>query len=66
MNLWDSLRCAHLLLKDVLDFMNATATYMEGIEWIERYAWFGYFVSVLLRLLSCLARANQSLAEARR
>lgn len=27
----------------VLDFMNQTITYMDGLDWIERYAWFGYF-----------------------
>lgn len=29
----------------VLDFMNQTINYMDSLDWIERYAWFGYFVS---------------------
>ncbi|KAJ2917810.1 hypothetical protein MD484_g2576, partial [Candolleomyces efflorescens] len=28
---------------EVLNFMNETMRYMDGIEWIERYAWFGLF-----------------------
>ncbi|KAH9853697.1 glycosyl hydrolase catalytic core-domain-containing protein [Lenzites betulinus] len=27
--------------QDIIDFMNATQTFMEETEWIERYAWFG-------------------------
>ncbi|KAG7440823.1 uncharacterized protein BT62DRAFT_909672 [Guyanagaster necrorhizus] len=38
---------------DVLQFMNQTTTYMESLDWIERYAWFGYFVGQIL-LLYCL------------
>jgi hypothetical protein len=29
----------------VLDFMNQTITYMDTLDWIERYSWFGFFVS---------------------
>lgn len=29
----------------VLDFMNQTITFMDSLDWIERYSWFGYFVS---------------------
>ncbi|KAJ7069623.1 hypothetical protein C8F01DRAFT_976322 [Mycena amicta] len=29
----------------VLDFLNATTTMLDGLDWVERYAWFGYFVS---------------------
>ncbi|KAF9049468.1 hypothetical protein BDZ89DRAFT_1032946 [Hymenopellis radicata] len=28
--------------QDVLTFMNTTAAYMETLDWVERYAWFGY------------------------
>ncbi|KAF8665251.1 hypothetical protein AX16_000273 [Volvariella volvacea WC 439] len=28
---------------EVLNFLNATTTYMDTLDWIERYAWFGYF-----------------------
>lgn len=24
--------------------MNTTAAYMDTLDWVERYAWFGYFV----------------------
>lgn len=34
-------------LSVVLDFMNQTITYMDTLSWIERYSWFGYFVSCL-------------------
>ncbi|KAF8171991.1 glycosyl hydrolase catalytic core-domain-containing protein [Mycena galopus ATCC 62051] len=27
----------------VLDFMNQTVTMLDGLDWVERYAWFGYF-----------------------
>ncbi|KAF8919072.1 glycosyl hydrolase catalytic core-domain-containing protein [Mucidula mucida] len=30
--------------QDVLTFMNTTAAYMDTLDWVERYAWFGYFV----------------------
>jgi hypothetical protein len=33
----------------VLDFMNQTITYLDSLDWIERYAWFGYFVSLYSR-----------------
>ncbi|PPQ99524.1 hypothetical protein CVT24_005314 [Panaeolus cyanescens] len=29
----------------VLDFMNQTINYLDSLDWVERYAWFGYFVS---------------------
>jgi hypothetical protein len=28
---------------EVLNFLNATMTYMDSVDWIERYAWFGFF-----------------------
>ncbi|KAJ7195437.1 glycosyl hydrolase catalytic core-domain-containing protein [Mycena pura] len=28
----------------VLDFLNQTTTTLDGLDWVERYAWFGYFV----------------------
>jgi len=28
---------------EVAQFLNATIIYMDGLDWIERYAWFGYF-----------------------
>ncbi|THV03872.1 hypothetical protein K435DRAFT_240184 [Dendrothele bispora CBS 962.96] len=28
---------------DVESFLNQTTTYMDGLDWVERYAWFGYF-----------------------
>jgi len=30
---------------DVAAFMNETTAFMDSTDWIERYAWFGYFVS---------------------
>lgn len=27
--------------QDVVDFMNATQSFMDETEWVERYAWFG-------------------------
>jgi hypothetical protein len=29
----------------VADFLNETVTYLDSLDWIERYAWFGFFVS---------------------
>ncbi|KAF9524085.1 glycosyl hydrolase catalytic core-domain-containing protein [Crepidotus variabilis] len=29
----------------VADFLNQTTTYLDTLDWIERYAWFGYFRS---------------------
>lgn len=29
----------------VADFLNQTITYMDTLDWIERYSWFGYFRS---------------------
>ncbi|KAF9011151.1 hypothetical protein BDQ17DRAFT_1233957 [Cyathus striatus] len=29
----------------VLDFLNQTITYLDSLDWIERYSWFGFFVS---------------------
>lgn len=29
----------------VADFLNTTTIYLDSLDWIERYAWFGYFVS---------------------
>ena len=40
-----------LQLKDfteVAQFLNDTMIYMDGLDWIERYAWFGYFVCFTL------------------
>ncbi|KAK7056933.1 hypothetical protein VNI00_002651 [Paramarasmius palmivorus] len=28
---------------EVAQFMNQTTTYLDGLEWVERYAWFGFF-----------------------
>ncbi|TFK70460.1 hypothetical protein BDN72DRAFT_540155 [Pluteus cervinus] len=28
---------------EVAAFLNATTIYLDGLDWIERYAWFGYF-----------------------
>ncbi|KAF9566955.1 hypothetical protein CPC08DRAFT_627657 [Agrocybe pediades] len=30
---------------EVLNFMNQTLTFLDGLDWVERYAWFGFFVS---------------------
>ena len=30
---------------EVEDFLNQTTKYMDELAWVERYAWFGYFVS---------------------
>jgi hypothetical protein len=27
----------------VLDFLNQTITYLDSLDWIERYSWFGFF-----------------------
>ncbi|XP_006453985.1 hypothetical protein AGABI2DRAFT_189310 [Agaricus bisporus var. bisporus H97] len=27
----------------VLDFMNQTINYLDSLDWVERYAWFGFF-----------------------
>jgi len=27
--------------QDVIDFMNATQSFMDKTEWVERYSWFG-------------------------
>lgn len=27
--------------QDVINFMNATQSFMDETEWVERYAWFG-------------------------
>lgn len=32
----------------VLEFMNQTVIYLDSLDWIERYSWFGYFVSMFL------------------
>ena len=34
------------LITVVFEFMNQTMTYLDGLDWIERYAWFGYFVGL--------------------
>ncbi|KAL0581171.1 hypothetical protein V5O48_000861 [Marasmius crinis-equi] len=28
---------------EVEDFLNQTTVYLDGLDWVERYAWFGYF-----------------------
>ncbi|KAG7088283.1 hypothetical protein E1B28_012296 [Marasmius oreades] len=28
---------------EVDEFLNQTTTYLDGLDWVERYAWFGYF-----------------------
>ncbi|KAK1226269.1 hypothetical protein PQX77_010742 [Marasmius sp. AFHP31] len=40
--------CTHgtLTPTEVEDFMNQTTKYLDDLAWVERYAWFGYFVSV--------------------
>lgn len=30
----------------VLDFMDQSINYLDSLDWVERYAWFGFFVSV--------------------
>ena len=30
---------------EVTAFLNTTITLMDTLDWVERYAWFGYFVS---------------------
>lgn len=30
---------------EVMDFINQTTVFMDGLDFVERYAWFGYFVS---------------------
>lgn len=35
--------------------MNATTTYLDSLDWVERYAWFGYFVSLAAPLVIGLA-----------
>jgi len=27
--------------QDVINFMNATQSFMDNTEWVERYSWFG-------------------------
>ena len=27
--------------QDIVDFMNATQSFMDQTDWVERYAWFG-------------------------
>jgi hypothetical protein len=36
----------------VLNFMNESMRYLDGLDWVERYAWFGLFVSSILLLRS--------------
>jgi hypothetical protein len=49
---FDPIRCillrdTYVLCAEVENFLNTTTTYMDTLDWIERYAWFGYFVSGL-------------------
>lgn len=32
---------------EVLNFLNATTRYMDSLDWIQGYAWFGFFVSAI-------------------
>ena len=34
----------------VEEFLNQTIVYLDSLYWIERYAWFGYFVSSMPEL----------------
>lgn len=34
-----------------MTFQNETTDFLDRTEWIERYAWFGYFVSTFNSLL---------------
>ena len=34
------------LITVVFEFMNQTMNYLDGLDWIERYSWFGYFVGL--------------------
>ena len=34
----------------VAEFLNQTIVYLDSLYWIERYAWFGYFVSSIHEL----------------
>ncbi|KAF8073624.1 hypothetical protein FPV67DRAFT_1409792 [Lyophyllum atratum] len=36
---------------DVLDFITSSITYLDSLDWIQGYAWFGYFVSAVYRKL---------------
>lgn len=31
--------------------MNQTINYLDSLDWIERYAWFGFFVSLAILLV---------------
>ena len=37
-------------MKVVAEFLNQTIVYLDSLSWIERYAWFGYFVSSIAEL----------------
>ncbi|KAF9071195.1 glycosyl hydrolase catalytic core-domain-containing protein [Rhodocollybia butyracea] len=37
---------------DVMTFMNQTTAYMDTLDFVERYAWFGYFVGIRSSLLA--------------
>lgn len=37
-------------MKVVAEFLNETIIYLDSLNWIERYAWFGYFVSSIAEL----------------
>lgn len=37
---------------DVADFLSQTIAYMDTLDWIERYSWFGYFVGFSNRRVS--------------
>ena len=38
----------HARWSEVWDFMNQTINYLDSLDWIERYAWFGFFVSLAI------------------
>ena len=38
----------------VAEFLNQTILYLDSLHWIERYAWFGYFVGSIAELDECL------------
>ncbi|KAF8167551.1 hypothetical protein B0H34DRAFT_646522 [Crassisporium funariophilum] len=35
----------------VADFLNQTITYLDTLDWIEHYAWFGFFVSQIVHVI---------------
>lgn len=46
-------------MKVVAEFLNQTIVYLDSLDWIERYAWFGYFVSCMTELDECRLTHSQ-------